>query len=117
MHSASLTRVRNEHDGNSQADTNSSAGTDDQEDESRGSDVSQQAENSRQPPVTIHASKRAKTGVDALSCHAAAAQAGPSTAAQACLSATEAESQRCQWLLHKDSDRFQGWLSTTVHAH
>lgn len=79
---------RNEHDGNSQADTNSSAGTDDQEDESRGSDVSQQAENSRQPPVTIHASKRAKTGVDALSCHAAAAQAGPSTAAQACLSVT-----------------------------
>ena len=75
---------RNELDGNCQADTNSSAGTDDQEDDSSGSDVYQQAESSRQPSVAIHASKRAKTGADALSCHAAAAQAGPSTAAQAC---------------------------------
>ncbi len=75
---------RNEHDGSCRADTNLSAGTDDQEDESSGSDVSQQAESSRQPSVTIHASKRAKTGVDALSCHEAAAQSGPSTAAQAC---------------------------------
>ncbi len=79
---------RNELDGNCQADTNSSAGTDDQEDDSSGSDVYQQAESSRQPSVTIHASKRAKTGVDALSCHAAAAQAGPSTTAQACPSLT-----------------------------
>ena len=79
---------RNELDGNCQADTNSSAGTDDKEDDSSGSDVYQQAESSRQPSVTIHASKRAKTGVDALSCHAAAAQAEPSTAAQACPSLT-----------------------------
>lgn len=79
---------RNEHGGNCPADTNSSAGTDEQEDESSGSDVYQQAETSRQASVTIHASKRAKTGVDAPSCHAAAAQAGPSMAAQACPSVT-----------------------------